>query len=123
MTDVDHKAAVLADLNGTTPFRETGYYFSLDLTGVPAVDIIVSAVNWAGKRGHHTEDWVALDLVDRIDVAAEVAAEQYRALESALGRVMAVHSPNGERSSMCPVCFVTTPCATIRAITETGNLQ
>lgn len=119
----DHRAAVLAELNGKTPFRETGYYYSIDTTGVTAIDIIVSAVNLAGKAAHHTEEWFALGAVARIDVAAEVAAEQYRALESALGRVMALHSPNADRGGMCPVCFVKVPCSTIRAITETGDLS
>jgi len=75
--------------------RMQGYYIGFDRTGVGAVDAILSAVAWAGKGAHRTEDWTdesdfylnrpglpdAPTANDLIQNAANVAAEQIRALE------------------------------------------
>lgn len=37
--------------------RMSAYYFRFDPTGDDAVDRILSAVAWAGKAFHHTEEW------------------------------------------------------------------
>jgi hypothetical protein len=33
------------------------YYYFFDKTGVPEIDLILSAVACAGKAYHHTENW------------------------------------------------------------------
>lgn len=38
-------------------FRMDAYYYGFQMTGVLAVDLILSAVACAGKAYHHTEDW------------------------------------------------------------------
>jgi hypothetical protein len=39
-------------------WRMDAYYYSFDRTGVPAVDLVLSAVACAGKHGsHHTDGW------------------------------------------------------------------
>ena len=37
--------------------RLDAYYFGFDSTGVPEVDAILSAVAYAGKGYHHTDEW------------------------------------------------------------------
>ena len=37
--------------------RMDAYYFSFDETNVPEIDLVLSAVAWAGKLAHHTEMW------------------------------------------------------------------
>lgn len=37
--------------------RLNAYYFGFDSTGVPEVDAILSAVAYAGKGYHHTDEW------------------------------------------------------------------
>lgn len=37
--------------------RMDAYYYSFDRTGVPEIDRILSAVAWAGKAYHHTDQW------------------------------------------------------------------
>lgn len=37
--------------------RMNAYYYGFDPTGVPEIDLILSAVACAGKAYHHTEDW------------------------------------------------------------------
>jgi hypothetical protein len=66
------------------PLRNDGYYYSFVFTGVDAIDLILSAVAWAGKAYHHTEDWNEPDddgvsEVDRIQAAANAAAEELKA--------------------------------------------
>lgn len=39
------------------PLRMSGYYFGFTETGVPEIDLILSAVACAGKAFHHTESW------------------------------------------------------------------
>jgi len=38
-------------------WRNRAYYYSFTLTGVPAIDRILSAVACAGKAFHHTDQW------------------------------------------------------------------
>jgi len=38
-------------------FRMCGYYYGFEATGVPEIDLILSAIACAGKCYHHTEDW------------------------------------------------------------------
>lgn len=37
--------------------RMSAYYYSFEPTGVPEIDMILSAVACAGKAYHHTESW------------------------------------------------------------------
>ncbi len=37
--------------------RMNAYYYSFDPTGVPEIDMILSAVACAGKAYHHTDCW------------------------------------------------------------------
>lgn len=70
--------------------RLTAYYFSLDATGSPTIDAILSAVAIAGKGCHHTNGWTERDewarwgegrsLVDVIQAAADNAAAERDAL-------------------------------------------
>lgn len=67
------------------PLRDMAYYYGFDFTGVEAVDKILSAVAWAGKMYHRTEDWNEPDSdgvseADRIQVAANAAAEEFKRL-------------------------------------------
>lgn len=39
------------------PMRLSAYYYSFDSTGVLEVDRVLSAVAWAGKAYHHTDQW------------------------------------------------------------------
>ena len=39
------------------PLRLSAYYFSFEPTGVPEIDMILSAVACAGECYHHTEQW------------------------------------------------------------------
>ena len=41
----------------TTELRMNAYYYSFQPTGVPEIDLILSAVATAGKAYHHTEYW------------------------------------------------------------------
>lgn len=74
-------------------WRMDAYYYGLERTGVPAVDLVLSAVACAGKRAHHTDGWT--DAVDNawhepyhegatpvewIQNAANKAAAEYREL-------------------------------------------
>ena len=43
--------------SGKRPIRMEAYYYSFASTGVPAIDVILSAVACAGKAYHHTDDW------------------------------------------------------------------
>lgn len=56
--------------------RFDAYYYSFDPTGVDTIDGILSAVAWAGKCYHHTEEWGDDDPseVQRIQAAANEAA-------------------------------------------------
>ena len=62
-------------------------YLYFKKTGVSAVDAILAQIENAGRMFHHTEQWpdgypAASDpsLVDRIQAAANDAAEKWRAL-------------------------------------------
>lgn len=37
--------------------RMSAYYYGFDATGIPQIDLILSAVACAGKAFHHTESW------------------------------------------------------------------
>jgi hypothetical protein len=39
------------------PLRMNAYYYAFNPTGVPEIDLILSAVACAGKAYHHTSDW------------------------------------------------------------------
>lgn len=67
--------------------RMGAYYYWFDRTGEPAIDAILSAVAYAGKAFHGTEDWDLTDVnygpirgdmsaVDVIQAAANEAARQ-----------------------------------------------
>jgi hypothetical protein len=67
--------------------RMEAYYFGFDLTGVRAVDEVLSAVAWAGKAYHSTEMWGdayaeegVLTEASKIQAAARSAAEKFAAL-------------------------------------------
>jgi hypothetical protein len=68
--------------------RLKAYYYAFDATGVPEIDLILSAVACAGKSFHHTGDWNEKDSwpghegatpVDWIQNAANRAAAAMRA--------------------------------------------
>jgi len=40
-----------------TDIRMDAYYYFFEKTGVPEIDLILSAVACAGKAYHNTEDW------------------------------------------------------------------
>lgn len=63
-----------------------GYYYSFDGTGITPVDNILWAVESAGKRYHHTENWNEKDegetsCVDDIERAAKNSAMVFKALQ------------------------------------------
>ena len=69
--------------------RMDAYYYGFDRTGVPAVDAILSAVAYAGKAFHGTDQWYDTDVnygpitggmsaVDLIQAAANEAASEIR---------------------------------------------
>src|SRR5690606_14490335 len=73
------------------------YYYSFERTGVPEVDAILSALAWAGKGMHSTQNWsdaeynfgygpfdAGLSYVDVIQAAANEAAERIRSLAAAV---------------------------------------
>lgn len=64
------------------------YYYSLHATGCSAVDLILGAVNAAGKSYHHTEGWTdgssGPSAEDLIQMAADEAAGVFRNLEARL---------------------------------------
>jgi hypothetical protein len=70
--------------------RMDAYYYGFDGTGVRAVDLILSAVAYAGKAAHHTEFWVEEPCgggptpAERIQRAADAAAAEFRAASAAL---------------------------------------
>lgn len=69
--------------------RMDAYYYGFDRTGVPEIDRILSAVAWAGKAYHHTDQWSdvkgepygprlpGMSLTDVIQQAAQVAADRW----------------------------------------------
>lgn len=72
-----------------TELRMDAYYYGFEPTGVPEIDLILSAVACAGKSFHLTEDWceeigprtghTGEAPVDWIQNAANAAAERIRA--------------------------------------------
>ena len=77
--------------------RMNAYYYSFERTGVPEVDAILSALAWAGKGMHSTQNWsdaeynlgygpfdAGLSYVDVIQAAANEAAGRIRALAAAV---------------------------------------
>jgi hypothetical protein len=69
------------------PRRFSAYYYSFDPTGADAIDDILSAVAWAGKCYHLTEDWTNVDddgwsERDRIQLAANESALAVAAIRS-----------------------------------------
>jgi hypothetical protein len=64
----------------------SAYYYSLERTGVPAIDRILSAVCYAGKAFHNTSEWnetstwdygpikAGMSPIDVIQAAADEAA-------------------------------------------------
>jgi hypothetical protein len=69
--------------------RMDAYYYSFDRTGVPAIDAILSAVAYAGKAFHGTDQWYDTDVnygpitgdcsaADLIQRAANDAASELR---------------------------------------------
>ena len=94
--------------------RMDAYYYSFDRTGVPQVDAILSALAYAGKGLHSTEDWgdgeynagygpftAGQSYVEVIQAAANEAADALRALTApptndereALARIMDESDP------------------------------
>lgn len=65
--------------------RMDAYYYGFDATGCAEVDEILSAVAWAGRMYHHTDQWTDDDPseVDRIQVAANDCAAALSAAETA----------------------------------------
>lgn len=45
-------------MNAGNKPRMQAYYFGFEPTGVPEIDLILSAVACAGKSFHHTEHWL-----------------------------------------------------------------
>lgn len=95
------------------PLRMNAYYYSFDPTGERVIDVVLSAVAWAGKAHHHTQYWTDTDLgesqVQQIQGAADNAAREVATLrarvaelEAALRAVIAqARPPNG--SGLHPV--------------------
>lgn len=71
--------------------RMDAYYYGFARTGCGAIDRILSAVAWAGKAYHHTEDWndyaeppdghEGFTPADWIQSAADAAAAVLKRLE------------------------------------------
>lgn len=47
----------MSETREARPLRMNAYYYSFEPTGVPAIDLILSAVACAGKAYHHTDGW------------------------------------------------------------------
>lgn len=71
------------------PRRMDAYYYCFKPTGVDVIDKILSAVAWAGKTFHHTQEWrhhlgygfddhEGDNPVEWIQNAANAAAQQIR---------------------------------------------
>ena len=70
--------------------RMEAYFYGFDPTGVEEIDRILSAVAWAGKAQHHTQNWVEEAYsngtpVEWIQKAANDAAQALRALADMRG--------------------------------------
>jgi hypothetical protein len=65
--------------------RLLAYYYGFDATDVPEIDEILAAVAGAGHAYHNTEDWTegTPSEADRIQAAANAAAEAFRQLRKA----------------------------------------
>ena len=74
-----------------TELRMDAYYYDFMDTGVPEIDLILSAVACAGKAFHHTEDWMeetnpypghsGATPIEWIQNAADKAARELRPVE------------------------------------------
>jgi alpha-mannosidase len=68
----------------TEEMRMDAYYYSFERTGVLEIDLILSAVAWAGKAQHSTEEWTEnayggnTSPVEWIQIAANDAAKQWK---------------------------------------------
>ena len=78
----------------TDELRMNAYYYSFEPTGVREIDVILSAIARAGKAYHNTEGWggglwddkpeypeepfVGDNWIDRIQNAANTAAEEWK---------------------------------------------
>ena len=66
----------------------SAYYYSFDLTGIEAIDEVLSLVAAAGKGYHSTEFWNeeayggGPSYIERIQKAADDAAAEWRAREN-----------------------------------------
>ena len=80
------------------------YYFGFDSTGVPEVDAILSAVAYAGKGYHHTDEWGGGEsrfgedrpYGDVIQAAANEAANRWDALAAVLPDLLAEANKRAE---------------------------
>lgn len=72
--------------------RGDAYYFSLDHTGVPAIDAVVGAIAWAGKCAHSTEDWTS-EHIGWIDAAIKGAADELAAVTAQRDELIAAGEP------------------------------
>lgn len=63
------------------------YYYTLEATGVPDVDVLLEAVADAGQGCHHTEDWSNYGYTEKIQRAADELAAAYKEMALELQRL------------------------------------
>ena len=79
------------------PLRMNAYYYSFEPTGVPAIDLILSAVAHAGKAYHHTVGWTEPEPAEppfRGDTHAEW-------IQNAANDAAAIFTPAGAERKRC----------------------
>ena len=75
------------DVREITGMRMQGYYIGFDQTGHEGVDLLLSAIAYAGKMYHSTEHWHEemcdrdYSCADLIQLAAKHLAAEIRAME------------------------------------------
>lgn len=84
---VPESAVGMEQVDSPQDLRMHAYYYGFSATGVPAIDLILSAVACAGKAYHHTDSWreecewvphTGNSPVEWIQNAANAAAESLR---------------------------------------------
>lgn len=61
--------------------RMDAYWYEFTRTGIYEIDKILSEVASAGKGYHHTEEWADAGCIQRIQDAANIAADRMKQLE------------------------------------------
>ena len=54
----------------------SAYYYSFESTGIPEIDEILKEIASAGKGCRHTEDWNENGYIEKIQLAANNAAQK-----------------------------------------------